>query len=150
MSPEARLERDEAPSGTDLGTLGEDLLRWNLRRVGRGDCRPFAVWLRDASGAIRGGIAGETRWEWAHLSILWIEEAWRGRGFGHALLREAERIARERGCRLADLETFSFQAPGFYARHGWREVFVLEGIGHGVRRHHFVRELEPEAPGFQA
>lgn len=144
MTPESfRLDVDDHPSETDLRDLSETLFRWNMSTSGVDDYCPFAVWLRDSVGAVRGGAAGWSRWEWAHLDTLWLDPDLRGRGHGSDLLGMAESIARERGCRMMDLETFSFQAPGFYARHGWSEAWVLDGIAHGIRRHHFRKVLVP-------
>lgn len=135
------LEIDQHPSDADMRSLSETLFRWNMETSGADDFRPFAVWIRDSSGGIVGGAAGWSRWEWAHLETLWIEPEHRGCGHGSKLLAMAESVARGRGCRLIDLETFSFQAPDFYARHGWAEVWVLDGIAHGIRRHHFRKDL---------
>ena len=50
----------------------------------------------------------------------------RGAGFGRQLVGRAEQEAIVRGCQGAWLETFSFQAPGFYERLGYRVFAVLE------------------------
>lgn len=135
------LTIDEAPAAADCQELSETLFRWNMATVGAGDCRPFAVWLRDEQGRTRGGIVGETRWDWAHIDTLWVDPELRGHGHGKHLLRAAEDLARSRGCAIMDLDTFSFQAPGFYAAQGFVEFAVLEGISHGVNRHHFRKRL---------
>ncbi|HXH82695.1 MAG TPA: GNAT family N-acetyltransferase [Candidatus Tectomicrobia bacterium] len=42
------------------------------------------------------------------------------------LLRAAEDEARARGCRRATLNTYSFQAPGFYQKQGYRIVGLVD------------------------
>ena len=54
------------------------------------------------------------------IRILWVSEALRGQGFGQRLVEMAERRATERGCRHVFLDTFSFQAPGFYEKLGYQ------------------------------
>ena len=65
-------------------------------------------------------------WRAAELDILWVDEEYRGRGIGSALLRAAERAAMERGCRLITLGTFDFQARPLYEKNGYAVCGVLE------------------------
>lgn len=46
--------------------------------------------------------------------LLWVDESVRHDGYGSQLLHEIEGIAKEKGCRLILLDSFSFQAPEFY------------------------------------
>ena len=61
-------------------------------------------------------------WRTADLDILWVEEKLRRQGIGSALIREAERAARERGCQLMTLGTFDFQARPLYEKFGFERV----------------------------
>lgn len=72
---------------------------------------------------------------------LWVNPELRGRGIGSALLVELEREARRRGSTRAALDTYSWQAVGFYRRLGYREFGVLD-YPNGERRHYFVKDLD--------
>ena len=52
---------------------------------------------------------------WGQLDdiTMWVDEAYRRQGLGSMLLREAERIAKERGCYLSLLETFDSRPRAF-------------------------------------
>jgi GNAT superfamily N-acetyltransferase len=65
----------------------------------------------------------------------------RGRGVGGELLDRAEAIARARGCTDAYTDTFDFQAPGFWIRHGYEEFGRLEGMPPGHSRVWFRKKL---------
>ena len=52
--------------------------------------------------------------------------AWQG--LGATLLMEFESEARARGCTHVFVTSFTFQAPGFYERHGYREIFRWDGV----------------------
>jgi GNAT superfamily N-acetyltransferase len=70
---------------------------------------------------IAAGLAGSTYGDWLFVHDLWVRADPRRRGIGQELLRLAEARARERGCHSAWLDTFSFQAPEFYPKFGYRE-----------------------------
>ncbi len=72
---------------------------------------------------------------------LWVAEPYRKRGTGSALLSKAEMAARERGCRGVYLDTFTFQAPDFYARNGYSEFGRLDDFPKGYSRIWFAKRL---------
>ena len=65
-------------------------------------------------------------WKVADLDILWVEEKYRKQGIGSALIREAERAARKRGCHFMTLGTFDFQARPLYEKHGFAVCGTIE------------------------
>ena len=65
-------------------------------------------------------------WRWLFVDLLFVPAAHRGQGLGTALLNEAEAKARERGCIGVWLLSFSFQAPQFYQRLGYRPFGTIE------------------------
>ena len=95
--------------------------------------RPLHVFLRDAQGRTIGGVTGETNWGWLYVDCFWLPDELRGAGWGAKLLGAAENEARARGCRHAWLSSYSFQAPGFYEKLGYRVLGVLEGYPPGER-----------------
>lgn len=77
---------------------------------------PLDLFLLDEHQAIVGGLTASTYWSWLDIDMLWLREDVRRRGYGEQLLRRAEQLAMQRGCRYAQLSTFSFQARGFYEK----------------------------------
>lgn len=78
--------------------------------------------LRDDEGEIVGGITANTFWHHIHIEFLWVDKRYRKEGYGSILLKKLEDFAREKKCRLIYLDSFSFQAPGFYQKNGY-EIF---------------------------
>ena len=56
-------------------------------------------------------------------------------------MTEAERIAREHGCTFAHTTTFSYQAPDFYQRLGYRIFGVIEGYPDGIKQYFLKKPL---------
>jgi GNAT superfamily N-acetyltransferase len=102
--------------------LETGLADYNESRAHRRDWRPLAVTVRDPeTGALAGGILGRTSLGLFFLDLFYLPEHLRGAGTGGTALRLAEEEAARRGCVAATLVTVNFQAPDFYARHGWEE-----------------------------
>ena len=79
------------------------------------------MFARDGETVVA-GLAGETYSGWPFIRYLWVGDTLRGKGIGRKLMAGAEARALERGCHSAWVDTFSFQAPGFYRKLGY-EVF---------------------------
>ena len=92
-----------------------------------------------------GGLLGFTNWGWLSVHILWVAQELRGRGVGRQLLLAAEAEARARGCCHAHLNTFSFQALGFYERLGYRVFGQLEDYPAGHTKY-YLQKRDLSAP----
>ena len=100
--------------------LSNELDRHNFAAVGHDDLRELTVKVED-DGDLVAGLSGWTWGTCAGIGMVWVREADRAGGWGARLLAAAEDAARERGCRQVLVSSFTFQAPEFYARHGYTE-----------------------------
>ncbi len=137
-----RLTPSEDPAPDDVRALQERLYEYNVEQTGHDDGRWLALFVRDAGGRMVAGLHGWTWGGWLKVSDLWIERAHRREGLGTRLLQAAEDEARARGCRRATLSTYSFQAPLFYQKHGYRVVGVVDDMPAGHRHYTLVKELD--------
>ncbi len=74
---------------------------------------------RNHEGIIIGGVSGTTYLSSLEIEVLWVSEDYRGQNIASRLLAEVESEARDVGCHLAHLTTYSFQAPEFYLKQGY-------------------------------
>jgi ribosomal protein S18 acetylase RimI-like enzyme len=87
------------------------------------------------------GLIGNTHGNWLTIKFLWVSEKLRRQSIGSQLLKKAEETAKERGCQYAFLDTFSFQAPEFYKKYGYKEQFKLEEYPLKGKRYYFTKTL---------
>ena len=140
--PAYALRVEDAPDPADVRVLEEGLYAYNVQQTGRDDGRWLGIFLRDGDGHIEGGLSGWTWAGWLKINLLWVREDLRGQGSGRALLDAAEKEALARGCGRATLDTYSFQAPEFYRKLGWRIVSVVEACpGPGQKHYTLVKQL---------
>jgi ribosomal protein S18 acetylase RimI-like enzyme len=128
--PDFVVTADPAPE--DVQYLEDRLGEFNAAATGFTDGAWLAIFVRDRDGRIVAGLCGSTFGGAADIRQFWVDEPLRNQGWGTKLLDAAEQEARRRGCRQITLMTFDFQAPDFYARHGFEVVAALPDhpIGH--------------------
>jgi GNAT superfamily N-acetyltransferase len=131
------------PAPEDVHYLEERIAEFNAAATGITDGAWLAIFIRDDAQRIVAGIAGSTWGGCCEIRQFWVEESRRGRGLGTRLLLAAEREARRRACRRIVLGTFDFQAPAFYARHGFEVVATVEDHPRGHRNLLLEKRLDP-------
>lgn len=119
----------------------QGLLEYNLARIEDKNPKDIGIYLRNEKGEITAGLTGDTHGNWLSVKFLWVSEELRHSGIGSKILAQAEEEAKRRGCKYCFLDTFSFQAPEFYKKHGYKEVFKLEDYPITGKRYYFTKTL---------
>ena len=114
------------------------------------DEEEFVLKIENENGEIIGGCiaqAYEYHWSRMFLDTLWVDERWRHHGLGSVIIREVERIAREKGCRVVTLGTASYMARPFYEKHGYT-VFTTLKKPNGFISYSLVKYLDRDTPDY--
>lgn len=109
----------------DVKIIADSLIRFNAEQVPFSQSDPFINlnYKIEENQEIIAGILGCLNcWGCLHISILFVDESHRGKGYGSKLLRKIESEAKSQSCHIIHLDTFDFQAKGFYLKEGY-EVF---------------------------
>ena len=102
----------------------------------------LTVQCLDEQGDLLGGISGWTWQQAAGIGMTWVHPDQRGTGVGSELINRFEQAAAERGARRVFVTSFTFQAPGFYEKHGYTEIFRWDGVPvDGEADVHFRKDL---------
>jgi N-acetylglutamate synthase-like GNAT family acetyltransferase len=115
------------------------LLEFNQRFAKRNH-KDFTITARDGRRII-GGAIGESKFDWLFVQLLWVDESSRHGGVGSRLMAEVEVLAKRRKCAGVFLDTFSFQAPRFYAKLGYRRIGTLAGCPRGYAKYWYAKVL---------
>jgi len=114
------------------------------------DEEEFVLKVENENGEIIGGCiaqAYEYHWSRILLEILWVDERYRHHGIGSMIIKEVERIAKEKGCRVVTLGTASYMARPFYEKHGYT-VFTTLKKPNGYISYSLVKYLDKETPEY--
>jgi len=134
----------ENPGQDDFAAIAGPLDAFNTSRAGPDGYATLAILLKDsATGAAIGGLWGESFYDWMFVKLFFVPETLRGSGMGSRIMAEAERIALARGCTGLWLDTFEFQARGFYEKLGFAVFGTLGDHPRGMNRYFLQKRLKP-------
>lgn len=134
-----RIARDKCE--TDEMEIYERLKAYNLLKREPSENSPLDIFYEDEDGNKYAGLVAEVFGNWLCIHYLFVNEKFRGRGVGKKIIQIAEEEARNRGCRFAFVDTFSFQAPEFYEKLGYKEVFALKEYPYKGARYYYTKDL---------
>jgi len=133
-----RLENTESQKAQEIG----DLIRsYNRSKRETAESEPLNLYVEDEHGQLLAGLVAETFGNWLEIEYLFVKEDLRGQGIGSQLLQQAESEAKKRNCRFAFVNTYQFQAPAFYQKYGYKEVFTMKDYPYTGQRHYYQKEL---------
>ena len=133
-----RLENTESQKAQEIGGL---IRSYNRSKREAAESEPLNIYVEDEQGQLMAGLVAETFGNWLEIEYLFVKEDIRGQGIGSQLLQQAESEAKKRNCRFAFVNTYQFQAPAFYQKYGYKEVFTLKDYPYTGQRHYYQKDL---------
>jgi len=125
MTIQVEAKHDLTPN--EIDTIEGRLYDHNSCVTGRHDGHGLGFVIRHQTGRMIGVAAGFTWSGASELKQMWVDEAYRGRGFARALLKAFIAEARSRAVRRIWVASYDFQAPGFYERAGFKRMAEFQG-----------------------
>jgi GNAT superfamily N-acetyltransferase len=119
-------------TAADIDAVDAGISAFNAAQPALAQVQALYVFAKDAHGTVVGGAVGRTWGACCELQQLWVHEAQRKQGVGAHILAQFEQAAAQRGCNLVYLDTFSFQAPQFYAKYGYQVALETRGFTDGM------------------
>jgi ribosomal protein S18 acetylase RimI-like enzyme len=135
------LERQEEPIPQDEQVLFDGISNDAAKKKGMERIKPFRIYIKDSDRSVLGGASGVTYYGCLYVDMLWVEESIRSQGFCKKIMEEAEKIAKERKCIFATLNTMDWEALPFYQKLGYSIEFVREGYDKASKMYMLRKKL---------
>ena len=139
------IEQTETEDRAAVEALFGGIVAYNDSKTGlSAPALPLGLLIRDPqTRVVNGGLWAVSYYDWMFIQFLVLPESLRGQGLGTELIGRAEAVARERGCCGIWLDSFSFQAPGFYEKLGFSRFGVIDQYPEGHSRVFLSKRLDP-------
>jgi len=97
--------------------------------------------LRDGIGRVAGGLIASTTIRIVALERLWVDSAYRGKGYGQTLVERAEQVAKQHGCVAVQGTCFSFQGPEFFYKQAYESFGSVDVYPDDYTEHLLIKSL---------
>ncbi|MFX0055072.1 MAG: GNAT family N-acetyltransferase [Promethearchaeota archaeon] len=145
MSESRRYIVASDPTEEEVKRFKQGLESYNMEKT-NGEYNSPQPWhnlvLKDEKGNVIGGISTSTLYWTQYLEVLWVDENYRGLGYGKDLVIESQRLAKDIGCISSHVYTFSWQAPEFYQAVGYDLLVTYDGYHSGIKEHVLMTRLD--------
>lgn len=134
----------------------KNIIHTNLRKNNREKCK----WLKDNASAdinvpntknsnflafdnnkLIGGAIGFVKYNWYFLDLLYVDENYRGQDVGTNLIRNIETFAKKEKLIGIRMETWDFQARGFYEKNGYTVYGEIKNCPPGTVEYFLKKEF---------
>ena len=129
----------------DIKTIVDGLNAYNLDKVAALSSvwTPLEFSIKNEKDNVIGGVlAGINYWNGLEIKILWVDENYRNQGHGKNLLNHLENEAKKKGASISMVDTFDFQAEGFYIKNNYEIIGEIKDFPKGHRRIYFSKVLQ--------
>lgn len=131
----------------------------NLHKFNRTKCEWLRTNTRDSDNIINsgkennnffvfddnvliGGAVGFIEFGWYFLDLLWVDEKYRGQDIGTKLIKEIEKFSVQENLTGVRMETWDFQARGFYEKMGYTVFAQIEDCPPGTTDYFLKKVLK--------
>jgi GNAT superfamily N-acetyltransferase len=125
-------------SEESLRIIEDGLRQFNLSKISEENI-PLNILLKSDDDKIIGGLQGNHNAQWLYINSLWVDEIYRGKGYGRKMMLTVEKEALKRGVTKSYLQTK--HALGFYQKLGYEVFTVIENSPTGFNMYYVKKSL---------
>ena len=138
-----RIQSRHDLSPDEIDAIEDNLYGHNSHATGHDDGQGLGFVIQDEAGRTVAVAAGYTWGGISELKQMWVDQAYRGRGYASALLDAFVTEAARRGVRRIWVASYDFQAPAMYERAGFKQMAAFEGWPEGHTNFILCKTLVP-------
>ena len=128
------------PSAEDIDFLYQGIYEEAKKKKGMRPNVPFGFFLKDEKGHTVGGLNGFCYYGCLYMDQLYIEEQYRGQGWGTKLVQAAEDFGHAQNCKIFHVTTMDWEARGFYEKLGYKLMISFVGYENNAVMHFLRKE----------
>jgi GNAT superfamily N-acetyltransferase len=140
-TPKLNFTLKPKPTPEERDRILDPLAAYNEAQVGPENCREFTLSVRSESAEPVAGLLGFIQWNHFFVAAVFVDQRFRRQGIGRELIKRAEALALEQACDAIYLDSFDYQAPGFYEKLGFKVFGKLEDYPPGHQRFYLVKRI---------
>lgn len=84
----------------------------------------FNVFAKDNEQVVGGALVWQQS-DALYIDILWLSENYRNKGIGTKIISMIDKVAQENKIPKIFVDTYEFQAQGFYQKHGFKDIGTI-------------------------
>ncbi|MDF3033330.1 MAG: N-acetyltransferase [Alphaproteobacteria bacterium] len=130
------IQASVVPAPEDIGFLSQGIYKEALKKKSMRPIQRFGFFLKNETSQTVGGVDGFCYYGCLYMDQLYIEEAYRGQGWGQKLVRAAEDFGVSQKCTMFTVTTMDWEAKGFYEKLGYVLEFSRAGYENQSMMHH--------------
>ena len=93
------------------------------------------------NGKIVGGVLGYIKYGWYYLDEFYIDEGYRNKNIGSKMIKIVEKFAKENKALGVRVDSWSFQAPLFYQKLGYKVCNIFEDCPPGTKTYYMYKRF---------
>lgn len=124
---EYEIVYEPSPKSEDVDALGQGVVENARLKKGMKAIESFGFFVKTAQGKVLAGCQGAIYYGCLYTDLLWVSDTLRGQGIGTRLLKAAEQLGKDKGCRMATINTMDWEALELYQKLEYKVDLKREG-----------------------
>lgn len=130
------------PSPEDKKVMTAGMLVYHASKGYPRKTDSYSVVIKNKEAELKAVVMVSFLWNGMHIDSLWVDESVRGQNLGTKLMNMVEEEGINRGSTVSYTDTFTYQAPEFYEKLGYKLYGKLENFPENCSLNYYCKSLK--------